>query len=74
MNARDRATLRSSGFAQIAEGFNTTAEAFEFAPSPIEAGYGEDSLGPPSIIGDFVPVQIVREDSPARPDTTVHRA
>lgn len=50
----DRATLRSSGFVRIDEGIRTAAEAFERASSVIEARYGEDGLGPLSIIGDFV--------------------
>jgi hypothetical protein len=50
----DRATLRSSGFVRIDEGFRTTAEAFELASSVIGTCYGEDGLGPVSIIGDFV--------------------
>jgi hypothetical protein len=50
----DRATLRSSGFVRIDEGFSTAAEVFELARSMIEVGYSEDGLGPLSIIGDFV--------------------
>ena len=50
----DRATLSSSGFVRIDKRLLTAAEAFALASSVIEADYGENSLGPLSIIGDFV--------------------
>jgi len=50
----DRATLSSSGFVLIDQGFGTIAEAFELARCVIEGGYCEDGLGPLLIIGDFV--------------------